>query len=143
MSNIDQEADPSESYAAPPRTFSGHDLKPYSLGNKMLLAMITRDGDPDSFFLFAVLYVLTQPRAEVQRDAADKEALREKILSWMDGLSLEPSQGEPFLDLERTQRNPDYVPGGQEKAEALAIQILTEANKEKVAPIPSGAAGNG
>jgi hypothetical protein len=122
MSNIDEQADPSESYVAAARSFHGMELKPYSLGNKMLLAMITRDGDPNSFFLFAVLYVLTQPRSVVQRAAANKDQVREDVLAWLDGLSLSTDE--------------------QGKAQDLAIEILQEANKEKVDPIATAAAGN-
>lgn len=141
MSNIDQELEPSESYVASPRTFKGLEVQPYSLGRKMLLAMITREGDPNSFFLFSLLYVLTHPREEVQRDAADKNALREKILSWLDSLDFAPAKGDRFLT--DGKANPDFVSSEDEQALDFATKILQEAAKEKVDPIASGGAGNG
>lgn len=120
--NIDEQADPSESYVAPPRVFRGMELKPYSLGNKMLLAMITREGDPNSFFLFALLYVLTQSRGQVQKEASNKDAVRENVLAWLDGLNLSDAD--------------------QSRSQDLAIEILQEANKEKVDPIVSASSGN-
>lgn len=141
MTNIDEQSDPSESYVAPPRSFHGMPLAPYSLGNKMLLAMITREGDPNSFFLFALLYVLTQPRSEVQRAAVNKDQIRENVLTWLDSLKLAPGKGEPRLP--DGSPNPDYIPGEDEKAQDLAIEILQEANKEKVDPIATAQAGNG
>lgn len=140
MSNIDEQADPTESYVAPPRTFHGMELKPYSLGNKMLLAMITREGDPNSFFLLSLLYVLTQDRSRVQKESANKDQVRENVLAWLDTLNLAPQKGDRLLQDGKTP-NPDYVPSEQEKAEDLAIEILQEASKEKVDPITT-ASGN-
>ena len=120
--NIDEQSDPSESYVAPPRVFRGMELKPYSLGNKMLLAMITREGDPNSFFLFSLLYVLTQSRAVVQKAAANKDQIREDVLAWLDVLEMSDAD--------------------QSAAQDLAIEILQEANKEKVDPIASASSGN-
>lgn len=147
MSNIDEQLEPGESYAAAPRLFRGEEIKPYSDGNKMLLAMITQPGDPDSFFLFSLLYVLTNPRSDVQRITRNKDSAREAVLEWMDDLKLEPGQGEKFLRNDKGEPdmdkiNPAYVSSGQEKAEAMAVEILQEANKGKVDPIASAASGN-
>lgn len=145
MSNIDEQSDPSESYVAPPRIFQGKELKPYSLGNKMLLAMITREGDPNSFFLFSLLYVLTESREKVQKDCADKDGVRGKILEWMDGLQLKPGRGMSPLECKEKGLPPDpnYRQGEEADAQDLAIAILQEANKEKVDPIAAAASGNG
>jgi hypothetical protein len=140
MSNIDEQADPSESYVAPPKSFRGMPIQPYSLGNKMLLAMITREGDPNSFFLFALLYVLTQPRAEVQRQAANKDQIRENVLMWLDSLNLSKDVGIPVTA--DGSPNPDYIKGEETQAQDLAIEILQEANKNKVDPIATAQAGN-
>lgn len=139
MNNIDEQADPTESYVAPARTFHGMELKPYSLGNKMLLAMITREGDPNSFFLLSLLYVLTQDRSRVQKESANKDQVRENVLEWLDTLELAPQKGDRLL--KDGASNPNYVPSEQEKAEDLAIEILQEASKEKVDPITT-ASGN-
>lgn len=140
MPNIDQEADPAESYVAPPRIFNGKELQSYSDGNKMLLAMITRDGDPDGFFLFALLYVLSEPRAEVQKATANKDQARLDVLKWLDDLRLSHAAEPGFM--EDGSPNPLYVPGEFEEAQALALTIMRESNKNKVDPVASAAGGN-
>lgn len=121
--NIEEQSDFTQSYVAAPREFQGKPLSSYSLGARGLISSLGRGEDSGLLIYFIILYVLSHPREEVQKFTWNIDEGRTSILNWMDALNLSKED--------------------EEKAIALAKEIVKEANKEKVDPIVTSSSGNG
>ncbi|MFZ9739385.1 MAG: hypothetical protein ACO3EZ_15395 [Prochlorotrichaceae cyanobacterium] len=77
-------------FVAPEREFKGEPLAKYTEGSRLLLLQTKTDESNPTFFIWAFIYLhiqLKKNRKEIIRLCWDCDAFRDKVLSWIDGMT--------------------------------------------------------
>lgn len=114
--NLIEELD--NSFVTPDRYFKDEKLAPYTEGSRLLMLQVRDDNDSAIYFIwsFVLLHVLlAKDRKAAIKLAWDKDAFRDKLLTWAEGMNEQD----------------------RETASLMVSAILGEANKARVHVLPS------
>jgi len=106
------------SFITPEREFKGEKLAPYTEGSRLLLTQVRDDNDSTQFFIWSFIYMhilVKKDKKEAMRLAWQKDEFRQKIFTWIEGMSL----------------------NDRELAASIVSSIIEEANRGRVEIVPT------